>query len=786
MVALMFTDIVGYSALSSTDETLAFELLEEHRVVLRSLLPRYGGVENKTIGDAFFIEFGSPIDALQCAIEIQTALYERNLFAPSQRKLQIRIGLHLGDIIASDGDSYGDPVNIAARVESLAEPGGICITQQILDHVLRQMTFKFKRIKKVDLKNLGAPTRLFQIVMPWQDRKKSAAAERFKPTSFIKSLQPKQAVLAVWGLVLGAICIYAGWKVHQVGLRSVVFKSFSVSRTVASPVAPTQIDLSQQHWFYRLHGHPEWKEFSVEQNWKHSDDISGAYELKADFSTPVALEHPAMVLGLVADTYRAYINGHFVGGSGNYSSVEFFGVDPQFISTAKPNEILIDAYTDGSLNPGLTILQDVGSFIGEFDSVYSTVLSHRTRFHVMRSIYLAIALITSFMSFLYFCYRPKKIRHLYFSIYLLLGSLLLSYYNVYVSSALPYPFHRFLKVIALALSSVVLFSAWLNSTQREKWEHRNNIVGLGFVVLSAVTLLLYQSSALAFIERYNVLFYFILSYSVGWNLYAGSVVWRMRHIPPKAEISWLERAGTLVFGVASSLLILASLKKGMIPAQIQNFLFQWTYMLPFVFAIFVVVTALFDFISKSKKIAYRRDRENLVLEIYDISEKSLPSHATISRVLQRMSEFVSAERATLYLTSPKPAGTPDSKTLSAEYSIGGANTKRFLRREVSTQDGIIGHVCNYRTPILIEELESDARFRGQLKKNGEDSTYKTGSCMVFPLIAGTRFYGVLTLADKSDGSPFNRNDFTLVHIISRTLALLIQSSKQTASEEKAS
>jgi class 3 adenylate cyclase len=775
MVALMFTDIVGYSTLPSTDEKLAFELLEEHRVILRSLLPRYGGFENKTIGDAFFIEFGSPIDALQCALEIQTALYERNLFAPAHRKLQIRIGLHLGDIIASDGDSYGDPVNIAARVESMAQHGGICVTQQILDHVVRQLDLKFKRIKKVDLKNLGAPTQLYHVIMPWQDRRKPGVAEHFEVGSFFKSFTPKQAVLALWGLVLGSICVYAGYRVQQVGMGSNVFRSFTAQRSPSSVLSspPAKIDLSEQHWFYRLKGHGEWKDFSLDQNWKYADDILGSYELRTEFQSPVAIEHPAMVLGLVADTYRAYVNGHFVGGSGNYSSIEFFGIDPQFLFTDKPNEILIQAYTEGSLSPGLTVLTDVGSFVSDFDSAYHTALSERTRFHVMRSVYLAIALITSFMSFLYFCYRPKKLRHLYFSIYLLLGALLLSYYNVYVSSALPYPFHRFLKVTALSLSSVVLFSAWLNSVEREKWEHRNNIAGLCFTIFSAISLVVYRSSALDFIERYDLLFYVCLAYSLGWNIYAGLVAWKKRNAPPKEEATWFDRAGTLVFGTASTLLIVSSLKKGILPAQVQNFLFQWTYAIPFIFAIFVVVTALFDFIAKSKKIAYKRDRENLILEIYHIAEKSGISNATVSRVLERLCEFVSAERATLYLASQ----TADSKTLYAEFSVGGVNTQRLLKREISSEIGIIGHVCTYRTPILIEELEKDARFRNHRKSSGVDSTYKTGSCMIFPLISGTRFLGVLTLADKSDTTPFNRNDFMLVHIISGTLALLIQSSQ---------
>src|ERR1700742_2534085 len=113
LAAIMFTDMVGYSAMAQHDDQLALELLEEHRRVLREIFPRFHGTEIKTIGDAFLVEFGSALEAAQCGIEIQRTLAKRNPDVNADRRIQIRIGIHIGDVVHREGDVYGDGVNIA-------------------------------------------------------------------------------------------------------------------------------------------------------------------------------------------------------------------------------------------------------------------------------------------------------------------------------------------------------------------------------------------------------------------------------------------------------------------------------------------------------------------------------------------------------------------------------------------------------------------------------------------------------------------------------------------------
>src|SRR5438046_2202165 len=121
LAAIMFTDMVGYSVLAQRDDKLALELLEEHRALLREIFPRFHGSEIKTIGDAFLVEFNSALEAAQCAIAIQRALAKRDADAPAEKQIQVRIGIHIGDVVHRGGDVYGDGVNIASRIGPFAD-----------------------------------------------------------------------------------------------------------------------------------------------------------------------------------------------------------------------------------------------------------------------------------------------------------------------------------------------------------------------------------------------------------------------------------------------------------------------------------------------------------------------------------------------------------------------------------------------------------------------------------------------------------------------------------------
>src|SRR5213076_613017 len=200
LAAIMFTDMVGYSALAQRDDKVALELLEEHRRLLREIFPQFHGTEIKTIGDAFLVEFGSALEAAQCAIEIQRTLAKRNHDVTSNRRIELKIGIHIGDVIHRDGDVYGDGVNIASRIEQLAGAGGICVSTDVERQIRNALEARFEKFGSADLKNIKLRMDLFRIILPWEKGAESPA----KRTS-------KKSPLLVPAAILVILALLAGW-----------------------------------------------------------------------------------------------------------------------------------------------------------------------------------------------------------------------------------------------------------------------------------------------------------------------------------------------------------------------------------------------------------------------------------------------------------------------------------------------------------------------------------------------------------------------------------------------
>jgi class 3 adenylate cyclase len=167
LAAVMFTDIAGYTALIQRNEQHTLGLLENHQSSVREVLPRFHGREVKTIGDAFLVEFSSALEACLCAVEIQKKLHDRNALAPEADVLEIRVGIHVGDIERKGNDIVGDSVNIAHRIQEAAEPGQICISRQVYDQVWNKLDAHVTSMGQRKSKNIDAPLDVFAIELPW-------------------------------------------------------------------------------------------------------------------------------------------------------------------------------------------------------------------------------------------------------------------------------------------------------------------------------------------------------------------------------------------------------------------------------------------------------------------------------------------------------------------------------------------------------------------------------------------------------------------------------------------
>jgi adenylate cyclase len=177
LAAIMYTDMIGYTALGQKSESLSLALVDEQRTLTRPILKRHRGREVKTMGDAFLVEFPSALDAVSCAYDIQRATREFNVPLPQEKRMHLRVGIHLGDVVESSRDISGDAVNVASRIQPLAEDGGVCLTRQVYDHVQNKFELHLKSLGSKQLKNVSAPIEVFRMVMPWNEEKTSVGGK---------------------------------------------------------------------------------------------------------------------------------------------------------------------------------------------------------------------------------------------------------------------------------------------------------------------------------------------------------------------------------------------------------------------------------------------------------------------------------------------------------------------------------------------------------------------------------------------------------------------------------
>jgi adenylate cyclase len=194
LAAILAADVAGYSRLMSADEIGTFSALKAHRSdAIDPTIAAHKGRIVKTTGDGILVEFSSAIEAVACALDIQKTMSERNRDIPGDQRIDFRIGINVGDIIIDGDDVFGDGVNIAARLEGLAEPGGIYLSRAVHEQVAGKVAAAFTELGARNLKNIDTPVHVFEVSPDGEGLQGSAAPQ-------LLSERPSIAVLPFSGL----------------------------------------------------------------------------------------------------------------------------------------------------------------------------------------------------------------------------------------------------------------------------------------------------------------------------------------------------------------------------------------------------------------------------------------------------------------------------------------------------------------------------------------------------------------------------------------------------------
>jgi adenylate cyclase len=204
--AILSADVKGYSLLMTNDEATTIKTLKEYRIIMSGIIKQHSGRVVDAPGDNLLAEFSSAVNAVQCSVEIQNALKVRNADLPDGKRLEFRIGVNIGDVV-QDGDSlYGEGVNIAARIEGLADPGGVCISRGTYDHIRNKLGFGYEYLGDHSVKNIKHPVRVYKILTSEEDAGRLIGE---KPRPVLKSW--------IWSTIVVAAIVFTliGYQLYQ-------------------------------------------------------------------------------------------------------------------------------------------------------------------------------------------------------------------------------------------------------------------------------------------------------------------------------------------------------------------------------------------------------------------------------------------------------------------------------------------------------------------------------------------------------------------------------------------
>jgi len=252
LTAILCADVVGYSRLMGADEEATIETLTAYRKVFTSEIKKHRGRVVDAKGDAILAEFASVVDAVNGAVEIQRELAEKNTEFSDDRRMDFRIGINLGDVVVKDDVIYGDGVNVAARLESLAEPGGICISRPVHDQVRAKVDLEYDYLGEHKVKNIAEPVRVYKVLL-----KPGQAPTRLRQAARTLARSKRKIALGVVAAVVVALVAVVGWNYYQQRTAAAALAVFEQEVDYPLPEKPSIAILA----FENMSGDPEQEYF---------------------------------------------------------------------------------------------------------------------------------------------------------------------------------------------------------------------------------------------------------------------------------------------------------------------------------------------------------------------------------------------------------------------------------------------------------------------------------------------------------------------------------------------
>ncbi len=224
LTTILAADVEGYTRLMRADEEATLKILDEYRDVIDGLIARHEGRVFSTGGDSVLAEFGSAVEAVRCAISFQEEISSRNAELADDQKLIFRIGINVGDVMVRDGDLFGDGVNVAARLEGLAEPGGVCISGSVFEQIKHKLSLGFEDMGQQEVKNIAEPVSAYRLV-PGRDSISAGATVAAGPSAARRWWMPAIAVAVVVIIAVGGLTVWRPWepKLEPVSVENTTF-----------------------------------------------------------------------------------------------------------------------------------------------------------------------------------------------------------------------------------------------------------------------------------------------------------------------------------------------------------------------------------------------------------------------------------------------------------------------------------------------------------------------------------------------------------------------------------